>query len=171
MSLGRFATQDEYLSHGDVSRGQVRTIYNMFWNLIDNCNFPRTLIETMILQSRVQPPVMDMCHQTNSGKSATGPNTHACNFNFQHTHIENCFFHQDRSSVPGKVSKGPFQKCWSRSRGHVEFYWFSQTLMRATVLPPRKNTWTVAMCQGAIPEQSTTGLTTSLEISSLHIHL
>ena len=65
----------------------------------------------MILQSRVQPPVMDMCHQTNSGKSATGPNTHACNFNFQHTHIENCFFHQDRSSVPGKVSKGPFQKC------------------------------------------------------------
>jgi hypothetical protein len=33
-----------------------------------------------------------MRHQTNSGKSATGSNTHACNFNFQHTHIENMFF-------------------------------------------------------------------------------
>ena len=87
-----FATQGEYFSHGDVSRGHPRTIYNRSWNLTDNSNFPRTQMETLIWQSRVQPWVVDMRHQTNSGKSATGSNTHACNFNFQHTHIENMFF-------------------------------------------------------------------------------
>ena len=101
-----FATQGEYLSHGDVSRGHPRTIYNRSWNLTDNVNFPRTLMETLIWQSRVPPWVMDMRHQTNSEKSATGSNTHACNFNFQHTHIEHLFFHQNRSSVPGHCHRG-----------------------------------------------------------------
>ena len=41
--------------------------------------FSHTLIESMILQSRVKPCVMAMCHHTNSGKSATGPNTDCCN--------------------------------------------------------------------------------------------
>ena len=49
-----FATQDEYLSHVDVSRGHSKTIYNQSWNLAGNFKFSPTLIETMILQSRAK---------------------------------------------------------------------------------------------------------------------
>jgi len=70
-----FATQEEYLNRDDVSRGHARTIYNRSLDLIGNFNFAYILIDTMLFQSVVKLRVIAMCHQTNSGKSATGPNT------------------------------------------------------------------------------------------------
>ena len=96
----------------------------------------------------------------------------SCNFEFPIARIENIFL-PCRTAVRSKArcQKGPFQKNWSRSRGHVGFYGFSQTLIGATVLPPRANTWAMAMCHGAVPEQSTTGLETLLGFAVFHTHL
>ena len=69
------ATQDEYLSHGDVSRGHSRTFFNQSRNLPGNSDFSHTLIETMILQSIVKHGAIAMHHQTTSGKSASGAST------------------------------------------------------------------------------------------------
>ena len=88
-----------------------------------------------------------------------------------HPHRIHFVLIQDRSSVHDQVPKGPFQNNWSRSRGHVGFYWFPHTLIESIVLPPRANTWAMAMCQGAMSEQSTTFFEALLTILIFHAHL
>ena len=47
---------------------------------------------------------------------------------------------------------------------------FSDTLIGAIVLPPKANTWAIAMCQGTTPEQCTTGFETLFEMVFVHSH-
>ena len=77
--LGRawpgLAWPDQVFVFSDVSRGHSITNYNQSRNLPGNSDFLHTLIETIVLQSRVKHGAMAMYHQTSSGKSATGAST------------------------------------------------------------------------------------------------
>ena len=115
-----FATQGEYWSHGDVSWGHPRTIYNRSWNLIGTCSFSHTLIETMILQSRVQALSHDSVAPDQFWKICHRSKDPSCNLAFPHNRLGLLFFHPGLLFDPWPGVKGAIseklrtvpRRCW-----------------------------------------------------------
>ena len=88
-----FATQDEYLSHVDVSRGHSKTIYNQSWHLAGNFNFAHTLIKNNDFTIKRQTLSHGNVPSDHFWKICDRCKHPSCNFDFPSARIENICFH------------------------------------------------------------------------------